>query len=125
MAEYTLDATIQVLQTYYQKKINAGNTAKDLLSNGYFEYPEVCVAVIIYWFRFFNKHPTIEYPEISVSSEMRLTFLHELLKTNPLWSISYYMDAYKACKRTIRNYIDYLEFFLGPDGWTQRNKTSH
>ncbi|KAI4481059.1 hypothetical protein M0804_009685 [Polistes exclamans] len=105
-------------------RINAGNTARELLSKKYFEHTEVCVAAIIYWFRFFNKHPTIKYQEFYVSSELQLAFLHELLRTNPLWSISYYMDALKACQSTVQNYIDHLDFVLGPDGWTQRNRIS-
>ncbi|KAI4481067.1 hypothetical protein M0804_009693 [Polistes exclamans] len=124
MAEYTLDATVEVLRTYHQNHINAGNTAQYLISNRYFENREVCVAVVIYWFRFFNKHPDIKYPEFYVSSELQLAFLYELLRTNPLWSISYYMDALKACQNTVQYYIDHLGYTFGHDGWTQRNRTS-
>ncbi|KAI4481204.1 hypothetical protein M0804_009830 [Polistes exclamans] len=118
---------IQLLSKNYQRGISAENSVTELISNGSFEFPGASKAAVKYWFDFFNDHPnrfSNEYSKSSVTCKDRLDFLSALLRDNPDWTITHFMDALKVCRRTVRRYMKRLEFVSGPLGWTKPHRTS-
>ncbi|KAI4481166.1 hypothetical protein M0804_009792 [Polistes exclamans] len=117
MADNRFTTVLRLLWKNHQRGISVENSATEFLSKDYFVYPDVCLAVINYWFRFFNEHPTIEYPETFVTYEERLAFLFVLLRDNSTWTTLYYMDALKVSRGTIYNYMARLDFYHCQQGW--------
>ncbi|KAI4481065.1 hypothetical protein M0804_009691 [Polistes exclamans] len=127
MVKYTLPYTVHIMRSYYQNRISAEETAATLFLNSYFENLEVCVAVINYWFRFFDKYPThrlLKSEEFFVCMEVRLDFISSLLKNNPFWTMNHLMDALKLSRRILNAHIQRLEFVYGPQGWIQQPSMS-
>ncbi|KAI4481061.1 hypothetical protein M0804_009687 [Polistes exclamans] len=106
MRRQQLTVTIEIMQQYHQNKINARDTAEDLLTYGYFKYPEVCVAAINYWFHYFDAHPghfESEYPNNNLKE--RLAFLSVLLRNNPLWTTHHFIDALKIMAQYVKYFL--------------------
>ncbi|KAI4481062.1 hypothetical protein M0804_009688 [Polistes exclamans] len=123
MARYKLEKTILVLLIYYRININPELTAADLFINGHFAKFKICAATVKYWFRTFTEYPKLfpsESIEVSISIAERLSFLNELIRNNPFWTIEDFMDALKLSHCTIRRYINRLGFIKSPRGYIQK-----
>ncbi|KAI4478653.1 hypothetical protein M0804_011681 [Polistes exclamans] len=127
MAESKLVAIVEVMLKYHQQGIDVESTAANLLKNGYYVYPKVCVASVNYWFHFFNEHPyrfSCEYPHICVTPQERLVFLSVLIKINRKWQWKHFADALKVDITTVQSDMNGLGYFWSSHGWTQRIITS-
>ncbi|KAI4476288.1 hypothetical protein M0804_013704 [Polistes exclamans] len=93
--------------------ISVDNTAQELLSLDYYEFPEVCLATIKFWFNVFIEDE-LQNRQFSLINNARFRqhkdFLLQLLAENPTWTTAHYMDALKENDQIIRNYITKLGY---------------
>ncbi|KAI4481165.1 hypothetical protein M0804_009791 [Polistes exclamans] len=125
MADSRLSEVLRLLWKNFQKGISIENSATEFLSKDYFEYPDVCFALIDYWYTFFYWRPSRFSNEFAlnfITLEERLFFLSTLLRDHTTWTTPYYMDALKVSRGTIFNYMARLDHIHCPQGWIHRKE---
>ncbi|KAI4476300.1 hypothetical protein M0804_013716 [Polistes exclamans] len=100
--------------------ISVDNTAQELLSLDYYEFPEVCLATIKFWFNVFIEDD-LENLDLSLLHSVRFRqfkeFLSQLLVENPSWTTAHYVDALKETDQIIRHYMKKLGYIYFYGSW--------
>ncbi|KAI4473102.1 hypothetical protein M0804_015487 [Polistes exclamans] len=101
-------------------RISVDNTVQELLSQEYYEFPEVCSASIKYWFNVFIEDE-FKYSHLNGLYFVRFgqigEFLLQLLIENPSWTTDHFMDALKATNETIHKYMKELDYSYICGSW--------
>ncbi|KAI4481056.1 hypothetical protein M0804_009682 [Polistes exclamans] len=106
------EEALETLWKYFKSDMNVNDTANEFISLGYFDFPDVCLMTVQYWFDKFKLD--ISYYEtgkkLQINHNLRMPFLMSLVKKYPLWTTRHYADALRVDDSTVREYMRHLGY---------------
>ncbi|KAI4475602.1 hypothetical protein M0804_014207 [Polistes exclamans] len=106
----------------FKTGISIRNTSDELMLLGYYEFPDVCLATIEFWFNTFLKYDHYNHRLFTLNFITRddlKEFFLELIAKNPSWTTAHFVDAFKVNNKIIYNYMDYLGYTYTSVGWSK------